>query len=460
MVYRELEMNYLLSLLKAALNNELPPETGKIHDWGFLFKMAEFHGVTVMTYYALLGRNEAVPKEWKDKFSESFRKGVSRFGQQQKELLLLGRILSKSGISMLLLPPAGVACMYPQADMREVKEIYLLAERKEEKKMHRALSEAGFRFEGRDSGGSMAYVTRRNVRFVFIFRIFAHNRRLSKSYKKIWEIAKQDSDLPSLYYLSPDDQYVLLVSWICDKFVFSRPGIRDAADVYVFLRNWKKRLNWTYIDLKLTELEIGDFARELKKLSHIWFDRNSGNQDEDRTFRVLEECMLSKGLHGLEQNAVLIPMIEELKIWKLKEEHRERFRKALRWFFPELNYMKGIYQSLETIPFLLPFCWLLRLGRLLSRSIRIRMKKKYFKLYFRFDRLWTKIGRFIRKQNPTMADGIKEGEEIQDEKIQNEEIQNSDQSLKSETESSSDSLKERSQGADQVESAFKDSNHG
>lgn len=413
MIYRELEMNYLLSLVKTALNNELLPDTGKSHNWGFLFKMAEFHSVTVMAYYALLGKNEGIPKEWKDKFSESFRKGVGCCEQQQKDLLLLGRILSESGISMLLLPPAGVGCMYPQADMREVKEIYLLAKRGEEKRLSRVLGEAGIRLEGRDGGGNMAFVTRRNVRFIFIFQMFAHNKRLSKPYKKIWELAKQDADLPSLYYLSPDDQYVLLVSWICDKFIFSRPGIRDASDLYVFLRTWKKRLNWTYIDLKLAELEIGDFARELKKLTLIWFDSHTGNQEEDHTFRVLEECILSKGLQCREMNAGLLPMMEELKIWKLKEERRVRFRKAIRWFFPELHYMQGLYKCLESMRFLLPFCWLLRLGHLLSRRIRIWVKKRYMKLYLRYDHLMAKLGRFFRKgtsdRTDTEEDFLREG---------------------------------------------------
>lgn len=406
MVYRELEMNYLLSLVKAALNNELLPDTGKSHDWGFLFKMAEFHSVTVMLYYALLGKNEGIPGEWKDKFLESFRKGVRRCELQQKELLMMGRILSEAGISMLLLPPVGVACMYPQADMREVKEICLLAGRGEEKRLHRALTDAGIRFEGRDSSGSMAFVTRRNVRFVFIFRIFAHNKRLGKSYRGIWELAKQDTKLPSLYYLTPDDQYVLLVSWICDKFIFSRTGIRDAADVYVFLKNWKKRLNWTYIELKFSELELGDFARELKKLSSIWFDGNAGRagNEEDRTLRALEECILAKELHGVGESSNLLPMIEELRIWKLKEEHREQLRRSLRWLFPELNYMQGIYKSLETVSVLLPFCWILRLVHLLSRSIRIWIKKRYFKLYIRYDRLKTRLKQVFRKRDPHRED--------------------------------------------------------
>ena len=37
MVYNSMEMDYLLSLLKAVLNNEAAGDTGHRHDWGLIF---------------------------------------------------------------------------------------------------------------------------------------------------------------------------------------------------------------------------------------------------------------------------------------------------------------------------------------------------------------------------------------------------------------------------------------
>lgn len=402
MVYKELEMNYLLSLVKTALNSETAlQETGKSHDWGFLYQMAKRHDVSVMAYYAVLGREEGIAKEWKEKFSERFRKGITYSERQHKDLARVGRLLGEAGIPMLLLPPTGIKCMYPQADMREVKEIFILSKRKEEKKLLDALLEGGLRFEGRDDYGNMTFVTKKNISFVFLFRLFAHNIRLYKPFKKLWEIARQDPDIPSLYYLGPDDQYLLLMSWICDKFVFSRPGIRDVSDVYVFLKNWDKRLNWTYIELKLSEYQMNDFAAELKKLSRVWFDNKNELPAVDKGYRILEECILSKGLQGLERSSALLPMITELKVWKLKSENRERFRKNVRWFFPELSYMQGAYKVLADMPYLLPICWLRRLGRLIFNRIKLTVKKRYLKLYLKYHRLRERILLFFsRKSTP------------------------------------------------------------
>lgn len=400
MVYKELEMNYLLSLVKTALNNETTlQDTGKSHDWSFLYQTAERHNVSVMAYYAVLGREEGIAREWKEKFSERFREGITHSERQHRDLAKVGRILGEAGVPMLLLPPVGIKCMYPQADMREVREICILTKKKEEKKLLHALEEGGLRFEGRDSYGNMTFFTKKNMKFVFLFRLFAHNVRLYKPFKKLWETARQDPDIPALYYLLPDDQYLLLMSWICDKFVFSRPGIRDVADVYVFLRTWDKRLNWTYIELKLSEYQISDFAAELKKLSLVWFDKRNELPDTDKGHRILEECILSKGLQGLEQSSALLPMITELKVWKLKSENRERFRKKVRWFFPELSYMQGAYKILNTLPLLLPFIWLRRLLRLIFNHVKLTVKKRYLKLYLRYNRLKEKMKHFYTRKS-------------------------------------------------------------
>lgn len=395
MIFKEQETHYILTLMKAVLNNEILMDIRVDHDWSFLYKVSEYHHVSAMVYYAVLGKKRGIPKEWKSRFSESFRKGVAYSEQQLRDLEEVGGILRKAQVSNLLLPPTGIKCMYPQADMRETDEIHIYFSHNDEKKLIQILTGVGIHFGGRDGDGNLYFITRRNFKFIFVHRLFPHNPKLRKYFARLWEMANEDPELPYLYYLSPENQYVLLISWICDKLIFGRVDVRDVADIHVFLRHYEGKLNWPYIELKLSELQISDFGKEMRHLGCAWFGSREEEQNQGVGYLDLEEYVLSKGMYGLEGCTKLIPIFQERKIRQLKQKKRERMRKLIRWLFPEQNYMQGIYKVLESMPFLLPVCWCFRLLHLLFYNIRTKLKKLYFRSYLGLCFLEDKIRSFV-----------------------------------------------------------------
>lgn len=379
MIYKEMDTNYLLTLIKAALNNDKHTATGAGHDWIFLYKFSEFHKVSVMVYYAILGKYAGVTRESKHRFSASFHKGVSSSRRQLSDLSEIGGILNRAGISMLLLPPTGVSCMYPQADMRELDEIYICFLRRDEDNLIKTLKEAGFFLDKKEEDGSLVLISRRNVRFVFLHNLFPHFRRLHRYFSRIWAISSQDRAVPRLHYLSPEDQYILLLSWISNKFVFEKTDIRDVTDVHMYLRHYKDKLNWTYIEPKLKKLRLLEFAKAIEQLGWLWLGSKKEEPEEGGTHEYLIEYIFSKGMYGHEECAEILPMIHERKVLELRQQRKAQLNKMISWLFPDSSYMRGIYSALKELPFLLPACWLLRLLHLLCYNIKSRIKKRYLR---------------------------------------------------------------------------------
>ena len=115
MVYNSMEMDYLLSLLKAVLNNEAAGDTGPRHDWSLLFNISSYHRVQTMICYALLF-NESMPPEWRERYGARFRELVTKDAAYRKMVHGILGMLEKDDIPSVLLPPQDVKGLYPQSD--------------------------------------------------------------------------------------------------------------------------------------------------------------------------------------------------------------------------------------------------------------------------------------------------------------------------------------------------------
>ena len=147
MVYNSMEMDYLLSLLKAVLNNEAAGDTGPRHDWSLLFNISSYHRVQTMICYALLF-NESMPPEWRERYGARFRELVTKDAAYRKMVHGILEMLEKDDIPSVLLPPQEVKGLYPQSDMREVDGLSLLIREDRVGRLFQTMYAGGFRYEG------------------------------------------------------------------------------------------------------------------------------------------------------------------------------------------------------------------------------------------------------------------------------------------------------------------------
>lgn len=148
MVYNSMEMDYLLSLLKAVLNNEAAGDTGPRHDWSLLFNISSYHRVQTMICYALLF-NESMPPEWRERYGARFRELVTKDAAYRKMVHGILEMLEKDDIPSVLLPPQEVKGLYPQSDMREVDGLSLLIREDRVGRLFQTMYAGGFRYEGK-----------------------------------------------------------------------------------------------------------------------------------------------------------------------------------------------------------------------------------------------------------------------------------------------------------------------
>lgn len=395
MRYKSFEANYLLSLLSAILRQGIPPTPVRGTNWREFFFLGEYHDVASTSYYALIGLYEEIPQAWRERFSKGFRKCVTVNTYQMKEVSQVLKALESKHINCMIMPDWIMKGYYPQQDMRVVEDIEILIDLTDEKQLKKLMEDLGYRYDGTDLYGNIAFFKTVSCRFIFKNELFGHNKRFRGSFSKIWKKVELRDGHTHLCQPSLEDFYILMICNICDRYARETIDIRDLMDIYLFLHMHDKEMNWTYIDTYLTSLDIGQFSKYLEKVSDVWFDKNTKLDDDVKTCRDIEDYILSKGSYGREESIRLLSLITDMEIWQIRDKRKEQIKNTVQWFFPDFRYMEGIFPLLEKIPVLLLFFWIIRLFRLLFFSIKIRTIKISRAVFFAVDK---RIERFIAKR--------------------------------------------------------------
>lgn len=370
MRYNSFEVNYLISLVSSTLNKRIPPNPIRFTQWRDLFYLAEYHNITNVAYYSLIGVYDQIPEVWKNRFAKIFRKWVTISSIQEKEISTLREALEDSAIDYLILMDWEMKKYYPQPDMRAVDDIGILIRPGRERDVKHLMSRLEYHHEAEDEDGTMVYHKSTRFRVIFYQKLFTDNRKLSPYYAKIWKKLKSAVGYGTRYALGVDDFYIYMMVNICNAYAKGETDARHILDIFQYLKKNKDEMNRAYIDMELGKLELAKMTKCLEDVGALWIGVYEG--DETRQCRDVEEYIWSKGAYGRETSRQLLPMIDEMEIWQIRDKRKKKIVKRFRWFFPKVEQMRGRYPMVARVKALLPVFWIVRLVNLLGFLIKIR----------------------------------------------------------------------------------------
>lgn len=370
MIYGNYETNYMISLLASTLNQRKPATAARATNWRELYYLGEYHRITNIAFYSLLGVWEEVPQIWEKHFSKSFRKWVSIHTLQQREANIVMNALENDKIKHMMLNDWVIKEYYPQSDMRIVEDIKILIPPKKEKEIRRLMLELGYHFEGQEEANTLAFYKTIHCRVIFYEELFPKNRKFNPYFSKIWNKVILEDGKEHEYRLGEEDFYILLTAQICNAYAKCEVDVRAILDIHLYLKNTKKLLDWTYIDMALSGLEIYQLSKYLEEVGELWL--GTYEEKESQICISVEAYLWSKGVYGRKISTELLPLISDMEKWRLQDERRARIKETIDWWLPPLEHMKGMYPSLYNVPVLLPFCWGSRLIRKLYFAVKVR----------------------------------------------------------------------------------------
>ncbi len=338
------EAGWLLALLRAALDGNIPPEKPEDADFEAAFRLAVFHGVANTAFYAverLQGQPEPeLMKKWKQTRDRAIVKDLV----QREELEKISKALSEAGIRHVPLKGAVLKEYYPQSDMRGMSDLDLLIDEKNAEVAGKIMLSLGYREErlGEDIEDIYFKEPYMNVELHRSLILTGFSKDYDRAFSDPWSACAETPEMRKRF--RDDYFFAYVLAHAMKHYENAGTGIRSFMDFYMFESRKPEAAKKALLFFQ--ERKTAALARECMELSRCWF---SGAEPEGK-LRETADFVLSSGTYGTFENGVA---------YRLKSKGKAAY--LLELLFPPPAMMKNYYPVLRRAPALLPFCWIARI---------------------------------------------------------------------------------------------------
>lgn len=361
---------YLISLIRSVLKQEQPSEKSDSITFQDLYRLAQFHCVEGITYYAIEKLDQqpdtALLKEWRANRDGNIIKSIN----QMAELERISAVLSRNHIKHLFLKGAVLVKDYPQLDYRYLGDLDILIESSTAHFVKELLTTAGY--SNLDFGVSNHDTYRLEKEFYHI-DLEVHRQLFDK------EIVYEPYFNESVFFNRTDDYrcemtleefYIYMVTHFAKHYFFKGgSGIRSVMDFYVFLEKYENQMDWDVVNHRLQSMDLDEFERQIYNLSATWFKKDvQKNKSLDEMTRII----VTQGAYGTFEHKT------DTNLHRSLDNHKYQVVGKITYLwhriFMEPRFIKKHYPYVKRMPFLLPIGWL---HRLIDATLKKRERLLY-----------------------------------------------------------------------------------
>ena len=366
-------IEYLISLIKSTIHEEMPTEKPSDVDWVELLEIATFQQVVELAYFSINklenGPEGEALEKWK---SAHIRNETIDILQTEEEKLIVDAVTTNK-IGILPLKGAVIKKLYPNPLLRYLGDLDFLVESGKIDEIKPLMKELSYK--AADVGLEDSHDVYEKLPYL---EVEMHRRLLSSTEENhwyiddIWERLIPDKNNTYLMHMSPTDLYMFHLLHFEKHYSLGGSGIRYIVDQYILMNELKDEIDWDYVKDMLPKMNYVEFEQMCRDLANAWFG------DGEMTEKLSEqaEFLFDNGAFGT--YATLREVFKE----RYKEDYNIKSEKGffLRRMFMERERMEYIYPVLKKHGWLIPFCWIHRLfNAVLFNRKQVKKELDYFK---------------------------------------------------------------------------------
>lgn len=368
--------DYLIELTSAAIGQREAAKNAGRMNWGWIYKMSDYHHVANLVYYKIMWEDDPDIRPWKDKFQTRYRKAI-RVQEICGDLRAdLEKRLENAGVHSLFAGESAILGFYPQAEMRMPEPIQILIQKNRMNDVRRIVSEMGFEEEAARDGVHTWKSSQSGELSVSVAEAFPFTgRKIRKWFAEFPKNLPREEGKHYIHYMNEDTLYIYFISRLAEKYARGQIEIRDIVDLWLLISHEGPALRWKEIMEELESMELETFGEYITKLAGKWFSNMYFREDMDM-LRDMQDYIFSKGEKARRENEAILPLVRTVADNYYRDLKKEEKAKLRSWRFPSLEYMSTPYPILSKLPFLLPFCWMLRIIKQKRFSRKEREKEE------------------------------------------------------------------------------------
>lgn len=378
---KDYELQCLLELLSAVVNNDSIPDLQNEPDWGKLYKLADYHHVANVLYGPVISMSAKGLLRWRSMFEERFHYTViaqERYQNAEKEVT---EALESAKIHIMELEETILRNCYDKREQRYPAPLRFLIEAGKSETLTQVMKKLDFEEKAPKSQnvnpGDRWFYKSSGIYIVFIEKIEFTNKKTTKYFSLPPKPFKTKKGSEYQHMQDANDFYLYYIALLAERYARGYAEIRDMLDLWQCYLRCYERLDWKEINKELKRLEIDWFGEMIVKLAAMWFGQVEDFGEDLDMLRAMETYITSKGTEAREENEQLLPLVKEVADIYARDLKREKRRELIELWFPDRDYMETIYPALEKSGYLLPICWIRRLTGRQWRKVKYSLLRRF-----------------------------------------------------------------------------------
>ena len=335
---------FLIELVKQALNGSKDRIVCKNVDWDALIEMAQNHGVYGLVGF-IIDLCDGVPDEIYHSFENACNMNIYRDVKREILINTLLNSFESNGVDCMPLKGYILKNMYPFVEMRDMCDVDILIHTKDFEEADKLMSTNGFQFK-QESPHEYIYTSIDNITIeLHKCLVPPYNHTLYSYYGDGWKLAKKKVGYSHLYEMKPEDFYVYEIAHTAKHYLNGGIGIRQIADIYI-LASHQSEYDIDYIEEQLKELGLEKFQNILLRICNVWF---CDGEYDDETIHMAN-YIINGTLFGNAERAASSEMVRSSNIYIVAV-----MKRSIRYIFPKRKWLLSRYPILKEKPGLYPF---------------------------------------------------------------------------------------------------------
>lgn len=358
------ETRMLLVLMRRALHKEWNKEIVFDPDCNLekLRDMIQRQSLAVMVYPVLKQQKEEPWGRLKAAVKPLYDKNIHCGLIQEYEIQNLLDGMERDGVDCLPMKGWIMREYYPEPQMRSMGDFDVLIRKLDSGAMRKWMEQRGYKavkiyqaFHDEYSKPPCMYVELHRSLMDKEGLPFAEIQEMDTLEASFWKPDRLTEGKKHIYRLTDEWFYLHQVSHFYKHFTYAGTGIRQLADLYLFLGQKSRTLDWAYVDQQLERMQILAFSKRMMQIAQACFE----GKDLDENARQVVQYLTGAGIYGSSK---------QLENWQILREGGQSFEQSRRKYFlsrsfPSLEKMKNRYHILDKFPWILPFFWGTRIVR-------------------------------------------------------------------------------------------------
>ena len=352
---------YTISLIRSLMREQPAPPIPEGIGLQALLDFSRFHSVEALVFRGLgpvvTHPEDPVWKSWEGRVNLLLAQSIVQL-QERDELV---QKLTEAGIDLLPLKGCCLKERYPEINDRQMSDLDMLIHPEDAAAAERLLLARGYRIDDAYYHHT-SYIKEPYLVLEIHVSLLPAGDEHSAYFERVWDRVAPSGDVPHLYTLKPEDEYLFYLAHLSKHLSDGGSGLRSILDQWIYSRCFP-HMDEAYLERELKTLGLWELAGKVRALSRCWFETG---QAIPESLRPMAQAVCDAGTYGsLEVQAR--QRMEQLRI-----DHPNPIARLWAYcvprFFRPLSVMKRQYPVLCKLPVLLPVFWLVRILSLMLDS--------------------------------------------------------------------------------------------